>query len=332
MTEFVSEVKTIPFNEDRIFNMLSDLSNLGKVQDRIPQDKIQDFEFDKDSCSFSVAPVGKITFQIVEREPNKTIKFTTTNSPVPLFLWIQLKQVEENDTRMKITVRAELNPFISSKGYVAAGINYTLRTDTNNASVLLQSNEIKEAIPIVVEEAKNRGYNIDKMTVAGGSAGHALAMIYAYRDAQDAPVPVVFTFGAVGPSCFYVEDWGVYGLDQNTEESRIAAANLFSVMGGVEITPEEIQNGSYTEKMKPISAAEWVSENPIPTVVAYGTCDKVQPFLASLRLKEALEDNGLDYKYYELPHSGHGLQNDDRISEQWMESIDEYLNKYMPVN
>ena len=55
MTEFVSEVKTIPFNEDRIFNMLSDLSNLGKVQDRIPQDKIQDFEFDKDSCSFSVA-------------------------------------------------------------------------------------------------------------------------------------------------------------------------------------------------------------------------------------------------------------------------------------
>lgn len=63
MTEFVSEVKTIPFNEDRIFNMLSDLSNLGKVQDRIPQDKIQDFEFDKDSCSFSVAPVGKITFR-----------------------------------------------------------------------------------------------------------------------------------------------------------------------------------------------------------------------------------------------------------------------------
>ena len=69
--------------------------------------------------------------------------------------------------------------WLCSKGYVAAGINYTLRTDTNNASVLLQSNEIKEAIPIVVEEAKNRGYNIDKMTVAGGSAGHALAMIYA---------------------------------------------------------------------------------------------------------------------------------------------------------
>ena len=112
MTECVSEIKAIPFNEDRIFNMLSDLSNLEKVKDRIPQDKIQEFEFDKDSCSFSVTPVGKITFQIVEREPYKTVKFTTANSPIPLYLWIQLKQVQENDTRIKLTVRAELNPFL----------------------------------------------------------------------------------------------------------------------------------------------------------------------------------------------------------------------------
>ena len=91
MTEFVSEIKQIPQNDERIYAMLSDLSNLERIKDRIPQDKIKDFEFDSDSCSFSVSPVGKITFQIVDREPCKTIKFQTTNSPVPLFLWIQLK-------------------------------------------------------------------------------------------------------------------------------------------------------------------------------------------------------------------------------------------------
>ena len=73
MTEFVSEIKTIPYNEDRVYAMLSDLSNLERVKDRIPQDKIKDFEFDSDSCSFAVDPVGKIRFEIVEREPNKTI-------------------------------------------------------------------------------------------------------------------------------------------------------------------------------------------------------------------------------------------------------------------
>ena len=112
MEEFVSETKQIPYNDDRIYGMLSDLSNLERVKDRIPQDKDKNFEFDSDTCSLAVEPVGKIAFQIVEREPNKLIKFATTNSPVPLFLWIQLKQVAEMDTRMRITVRADLNPFL----------------------------------------------------------------------------------------------------------------------------------------------------------------------------------------------------------------------------
>lgn len=222
---------------------------------------------------------------------------------------------------------ADMLKWLCSKGYVAAGINYTLRTDTNTASVLSQSNEIKAAVPKVIEAAEQLGYFIDKMAVAGGSAGHALAMIYAYRDADEAPVPVVLTFGAVGPASFYQEDWGVYGLDQSDE----ACAGMFSVMAGVEITPEEIRDGSYLEKVKPISASMWVDENSAPTVVAYGTHDKVQPYLASLRLKTALEENSVDFRYFELPHSGHGLQNDTAISKQWMNAIVEYLDRYMPV-
>ena len=221
--------------------------------------------------------------------------------------------------------------WLTSKGYVAAGINYTLRTEDNDKSILSQSNEIKSAIPVVIEEAKKHGYNIDKLTMAGGSAGHCLAMIYAYRDAKDSPVPVVFTFGAVGPSSFFREDWDNYGLDKDTDEAIEAAAGLFSVMGGVEITTDMIKDGSYQELMKPVSAYAWIDENSVPTVVAYGKYDKVQPYKGSLRLKKALEDNNIDFKYFELPHSGHGLQNDDKVVKQWMEAIDEYLDKYMPV-
>lgn len=217
--------------------------------------------------------------------------------------------------------------WLCSKGYVAAGINYTLRTETNTASVLTQSNEIKAAVPQVIEAAEEAGYHIDKMTVAGGSAGHALAMIYAYRDGAEAPVPVVLTFGAVGPSSFYREDWGIFGLDQDDK----AAAELFGVMAGVEITPKEMADGSYLKKMKPIAAVSWITPDSPPTVVAYGTCDKVQPFQASLRLKTALEENGVDFKYFEMFHSGHGLQNDNALNEQWVKTIEEYLDRYMPV-
>ena len=42
--EFVSEVKTrSPHNDERIFTMLSDLSNMERIKDRIPQDKIKIF-------------------------------------------------------------------------------------------------------------------------------------------------------------------------------------------------------------------------------------------------------------------------------------------------
>lgn len=218
--------------------------------------------------------------------------------------------------------------WLCSKGYVAAGINYTLRDEAHpEASVLTQSTEIKAAVPQVIQAAEEAGYPIDKMTVAGGSAGHCLAMIYAYRDGGSAPVPVVLTFGGVGPSSFYREDWGIFGLDQSDE----ACAELFGVMAGVEITAGEVADGSYLEKMKPIAATEWVKENPVPTVAAYGAHDRVQPFLASLRLKAALEENHVDHKYFEFPHSGHALQNDNALSKQWMEAIEEYLDRYMPV-
>ncbi len=112
MTDFISEVKTIPYSDMKVFEMLSDMSNLERVKGRIPQDKVKDFTFDRDTCKLNIDPVGSVEFQIIEREPNKTIKFSTTNSPVPLTIWIQLKQVLENETKMKLTARADLNPFI----------------------------------------------------------------------------------------------------------------------------------------------------------------------------------------------------------------------------
>jgi hypothetical protein len=112
MADFTSEVKTIPHNEDKIFEMLSDMSNLERIKDRIPRDKIRDFTFDRDTCGFTVDPVGPVMFRIVEREPYRIIKFSTTNSPIPLLMWIQLKQVSEKETRLKMTVRADLNPLL----------------------------------------------------------------------------------------------------------------------------------------------------------------------------------------------------------------------------
>ncbi len=114
MTEFVSDIKTIPQNEETVFRFLSDFSNLEQFRDIIPQheSKIKDFVFDNDSCSFTVDPVGKVKFSIIEREPSKTIKLKADELPVEIYMWIQLKQVAEMDTKMKLTIKANLSPFL----------------------------------------------------------------------------------------------------------------------------------------------------------------------------------------------------------------------------
>ncbi|MDR0865115.1 MAG: SRPBCC family protein [Candidatus Symbiothrix sp.] len=112
MTDFTSEIKTIPYNQEKVYEMLSNMENLEKMKDKIPYDKIQDFTFDRDSCSFSVNPVGNVKFSIIEREPAKTIKFAAEKTPIDVNMWIQLLPVTENETKMKLTVKANLNPFL----------------------------------------------------------------------------------------------------------------------------------------------------------------------------------------------------------------------------
>jgi len=112
MTEFISDIKTIPHGNQIVYESLADLNNLEKIKNRIPTDKIQDFSFDSDSCSFSIQPVGKVRFSIVDREPMKTIKLSADQSPVEVTMWIQLKETGEQETKMKLTIRAELNPFL----------------------------------------------------------------------------------------------------------------------------------------------------------------------------------------------------------------------------
>ena len=100
-------------------------------------------------------------------------------------------------------------------------------------------------------------------------------------------------------------------------------------MAGETIPPERIGTPEYDEAVKNISAVAWIDENSPPTVCAYGAHDKVQAFPASKRLAAALEEHGVPHEYIVFPHSGHGLQNDNKLYALYMEKVVEYLDKYM---
>ena len=116
MATFESSVRQIPHSQQAVYNMLSDLSNIYRVKDRIPADKLNDLTFDADSMSIST-PMGAVKLKIVDREEPKCIKFETEQSPLPFNFWIQILPVTDTTCKMKLTIKAELNPFI--KGMVS---------------------------------------------------------------------------------------------------------------------------------------------------------------------------------------------------------------------
>lgn len=114
MTKFESGIKIIPYSQERVYGKLSDLSNLEKIKDNLPQEQVKDISFDTDTLSFSVAPVGQLTLKIIEREPYKCIKFETTNSPLPFNLWIQLVSTGEEECKIRLTIGLDINPFMKA--------------------------------------------------------------------------------------------------------------------------------------------------------------------------------------------------------------------------
>ncbi|MBQ8737267.1 MAG: SRPBCC family protein [Bacteroidaceae bacterium] len=136
MAKYESGVKLVGYPQANVFDKLADLNNLSSIREKIndpvaqdklkgqiPEDKfeqvkkqLESMTFDADSASVNVAPIGNVSIRIVEREPDKCIKFESVNSPIPFKMWIQILPTTELTSKMRLTVDASLNMFI--KGMV----------------------------------------------------------------------------------------------------------------------------------------------------------------------------------------------------------------------
>ncbi|MBR6016808.1 MAG: SRPBCC family protein, partial [Prevotella sp.] len=94
-SKFESGIRQIDAPQEKVYETLSNLQNLERVKDRIPDDKLQNLVFDNDSIGIEMAPVGKIAMRIVEREEPNTIKFESVESPMAFNFWIQLLPVTD---------------------------------------------------------------------------------------------------------------------------------------------------------------------------------------------------------------------------------------------
>lgn len=74
------------------------------------QDKVEGWEATEDSCSFKIKGMT-VALRIEEKVENKHVKIVAGEGglPIDFCFWIQLKEVAERDTRIRMVLHAELN-------------------------------------------------------------------------------------------------------------------------------------------------------------------------------------------------------------------------------
>lgn len=122
----------MPYSQSAVYGKISDLSNLAAIKEKlcdpayeekmkgqIPADKweeakkhLEEMECTTDTLKVSAGPIGSIAIAVDTREPEKCVKYTSTNSPVGFKLWIQVLPTSDTTSKIKVTIDADLNFFM----------------------------------------------------------------------------------------------------------------------------------------------------------------------------------------------------------------------------
>ena len=87
------------------------ISNFHNFKDLLPADKVSGWEASEDKCSFQVDPLGRTGLMIVSKEAFSLVKMSSDPeySSYQFTIWIQLKKMAADDTRIKITIEPHVN-------------------------------------------------------------------------------------------------------------------------------------------------------------------------------------------------------------------------------
>lgn len=130
MAKYESSVKQVNAPVERVYAVLSDMERLRPMidmaqnndmikeklreagQDPAMLEKLKDMTLTSDRISFPAPMVGEVALAIIEREQDRCVKFQTEKSPIEANLWIQVLPVTATTSKLRVTLKADLNPMI----------------------------------------------------------------------------------------------------------------------------------------------------------------------------------------------------------------------------
>lgn len=209
---------------------------------------------------------------------------------------------------------------LASRGYIAATMNYTLRSEENAGryTVFTVMNEISAALEKIKAFAAERGVTVEKAGLSGYSAGAHLSLLYAYSRAESAPLPIAFVSSMAGPADISTGSW--------SEDMTLRIGTLLS---GVTLTDEMLQNGEARGILASVSPVSFVTESSPPTALIHGARDTTVPPANAESLIKTLEENGVPYDLVYLRRSDHSLLQNPLKHLSYYKLLVRYADRYL---
>lgn len=108
MQKYESKITKSVHSARTLFERYSDLSDIGQMLAQSSTDKIEVVEITPDRYVFKDPKGMEMGIEIVDREPNKTIKLRdATGRPFSFTMWLQFKEVEDG-TYIRVTVHIDV--------------------------------------------------------------------------------------------------------------------------------------------------------------------------------------------------------------------------------
>jgi acetyl esterase/lipase len=208
---------------------------------------------------------------------------------------------------------------------VATSIGYRFLTEGGDVDCNAMLDDIQSAIEAAIEKAAQKGVNITKIGIGGYSAGGHLSLIYAYKCADECPVPVKFVISFAGPTDMNDENW--FGSEIVFPEDY--ALSVLTELTGTEITAENRNSEESRAALAAVSPISYITPASAPTIILHGKKDNVVPFSNSETLDELLTLNGVEHHFFISENAGHGFSDDPETSDAAGAKFDDYMNTYL---
>ncbi len=110
MTKIESDKKEVGYNAEKIFSFITNFQNFEAL---LPADKVENFKYTEDSCSFRIKGMTDLGLKIEEKNEYDLIKMKSDGKvPFPFGMDIHIATLSDASSEVHIEFQGEISPFM----------------------------------------------------------------------------------------------------------------------------------------------------------------------------------------------------------------------------